>query len=95
MTNLFDIPIIVDDTALCETEWRFPNHRFVEYEKKDEHSCRVLGIGHEVRVPQCLQFGNKMICNTPFLKLLDKEIEKRNNEPKQENRTGGHGWLYR
>ncbi len=28
--------------------WEFPNDRFVEYEKKDEDWCRLLGIGREV-----------------------------------------------
>lgn len=91
MLGLCGIPIIVDDIALCETKWEFPKHRFVEYEPKDERACRALGIGQEVRVPQLFQFRDKMICNTPFLKLLEKET---NDYQRKEDCTCGYGWLY-
>jgi hypothetical protein len=74
MTPLYGLEVFVD--ANCVTyPWVFPQHRFFEWEAKDEKGCRALGIGHEgPPQPTAYQVWNRLYMHPTIYAQIKKEI---------------------
>jgi hypothetical protein len=72
--SLYGLEIVVNKLAMA-SEWIFPQHRFFEWEPKDEPFCRKYGIGHKGPMkPAAYQVGNTLIVHPTIYEELAKHV---------------------
>lgn len=79
MRNRFNGFEVVLDSTLTESQWMFPERRFVEWEAKDESWARKMGWGYEKQIPsnKMTRVGDKLVMHPETFEKVKLEIIRR------------------